>query len=551
VSGLLSSVTGIVRSVHDMTPVRPNSSMAQSSGGLTPVIESVHTEYDMTPARLNSLMPLLQRMHDDPAFLERQRVRPDFHYPSMDSADPSTRFSTPDSSTPLTDAQTDELLQKPLTDKEINLFRREMKKYAPHHRYQEEARQERVQIDRDSSSVYGRGLLVGVPRHRIKKRWERLGLWNPKWGVPDRPYHRPDDVTINWKWMWDQRRNRNVRKHTWPSQDQEVPDERAVRLHLEERGDWNEVLRPQPAENDHSTEVQVDDRELFVTSRPWYVWNLEAAEERVRLRRLRKPLDNNEAEINVTARWKEKGYWKQSWSDRSYGRGQWKREVPGWKWRSESLSPEPVALDDIEYTPSEVEAMEGTPPITPLKGEIQHQPRSPFNRCFSTTYGPVLTLPMPECSPVGDAEDNNKVMAEDADTGSSQQPVREIASSKEPLGPFGSVRPCRPSELPSDDEDFEQRHPPVAKPETRRRSFGSVSPSETFPTPISRARTGKDGSSARTRSSRVSKSNPPTRRSARIAEREGRSRRAAVLSMGRGRRGFATTAVEERSKKHG
>lgn len=111
----------------------------------------------------------------------------------------------------------------------------------------------------------------------------------------------------------------------------------------------------QPSGADRPTDVHVDDREFLITSRPWYVWELEVAEEGVRLKRdpINSEIHHRQRE-NVTTRWKEKGYWKDSWGD-----------LPGWKWRHESSSPEPADPNDMDFTPSEIDALEEIPPPTP------------------------------------------------------------------------------------------------------------------------------------------------------------------------------------------
>jgi hypothetical protein len=45
-------------------------------------------------------------------------------------------------------------------------------------------------------------------RHSIKKRWERLGVWNPEWGIPHRVNEGPKDYG-EWSWVWDQNRPRH------------------------------------------------------------------------------------------------------------------------------------------------------------------------------------------------------------------------------------------------------------------------------------------------------------------------------------------------------
>lgn len=203
-----------------------------------------------------------------------------------------------------------------------------------------------------------------MSRHSIKQRWERLGVCTPEWGIPGRVHSGPKDE-LGRLWKWDRERPSVDRKYSqqpievqltsWPSPDEEYPDERAVRRHLERQGKWHEALVPKPSEASHSTDIHVDDRESLITSRPWYVWQIEVAEEEVRLRRIPKNFEiYDPARKNVTTRWKEKGYWKESWAD-----------LPGWKWKHESPSPEPPDPNDMDLTPSEIDAMEEIPPPTP------------------------------------------------------------------------------------------------------------------------------------------------------------------------------------------
>ncbi|KAF2245189.1 hypothetical protein BU26DRAFT_462997, partial [Trematosphaeria pertusa] len=320
----------------------------------------MHSVRDINHARLNAIMPTLQRMEDDPAFLEGRRHRFDADDPPPPySSGGSTELPTPDPFPRVAnaDVDVDELLRKPLNDSEIRMFGWEAAHYRPHHRYNDEFRQEKTRIgeewgrrDANYKPLYRGPDLIGRPgqqrldvmiRHSIKKRWERLGVWNPEWGIPARVHSGPKDNETRWKWKW-------------PSRDEEAPFERAVRLHLERQGGWNEAIVLQPSDADHPTDVHVDNREFFITSRPWYVWQLEVAEEEVRLTRDPDPDNYFRARENVTTRWKDKGDWKESWGD-----------LPGWKWRHESPSPEPADPNDMDFTPSEIDAMEEIPPRTP------------------------------------------------------------------------------------------------------------------------------------------------------------------------------------------
>ncbi len=64
----------------------------------------------------------------------------------------------------------------------------------------------------------------------------------------------------------------------------------------------------------------MDDHESLITSRPWFIWALEVAEEEAELWRNPEGPDTFiPARANVTARWKEKGHWKDSWSNNLAG----------------------------------------------------------------------------------------------------------------------------------------------------------------------------------------------------------------------------------------
>ncbi|OAL34119.1 hypothetical protein AYO20_06574 [Fonsecaea nubica] len=369
----------------------------------------VHTVDDINSARPNAMMPILPRIEDDPAFLEHQERR--------FGKDPYSSCHTTGESTlePLPQFQAEidpeELIRKPLNDREINIMRNILcKRYHPGRRYEEEVVQETRRIDneqwrRDENYVllYHGPDLRGragqersriMRRHSIKKRWQELGVWNPKWGVapskhgwfPDKD--RPESRIWEWQRQWrgTQRKFDSLpweeRTGCWPVPDEEFAWERAIRMYLEREGHWSETLKLVSTENgpQYDTDV-VDDREFLITSRPWFAWALEAAEEEVKLQRLPMPPTISAyepARANVMARWKEDGRWKDSWTDNTTDRvhpGVWPHLV-GWKWRNESPSPEPADPNDMEFTPSEVDALEAilppTPPLPPRPLPQEH-----------------------------------------------------------------------------------------------------------------------------------------------------------------------------------
>ncbi|KAL8721869.1 MAG: hypothetical protein Q9225_001547 [Loekoesia sp. 1 TL-2023] len=465
----------------------------------------LHSVHDINPARLNAIMPALQQMEDDPAFLERRRHRFDEDVPSPppSSSGSTTQLPTPNPFPPVVDNDVNvgELLRKPLTNEEIYGLREEVRHYLPSHRYYHEKSQERSRIyeensrqDENYNRLYRGPNLKGdrggqrldvMIRHSIKKRWERLGVWNPEWGIPGRVHTGPKNVIGKWKWDREQsyydrnymRQPLETQMATWPSREEESPSDRAVRLHLEKQGVWSKTHGPQQLESSDAIDLHVDDRELLVTSRPWFMWGLEVAEEEVRLRRVPEYMEiYHQARANVAARWKVKGCWKDSWGD-----------LPGWKWRHESASPEPADPNDMDFTPSELDALEEIPPpIPPVKA-----------------LAPVL----------GDRDGDHE--------------GNKPGATSEPEEPPPDLRSYQPEELRDNDtHSYEQQHLPTTRRLTQatcriaRSTKHSGEPSPAVPKP----RLGKDASPALTQPSKISKPNSASRRSVRIAEREQQSK---------------------------
>ena len=377
-------------------------------------------------------------------------------------------------------------------------------------------------------------------RHSIKKRWGRLGVWDPEWGIPRSLRSGPNDDYRNWYWKWNRKQSYWDREYdrqphelqiaSWPSRDEELPDDRSVRLYLERQEGWNEALDRQPSATDGPTDVHVDDREFLITSRPWYVWELEVAEEVVRLSRDPKNSETyTRSQENVTARWKEKGYWKASWSD-----------LPGWKWRHESSSPEPADPNHMNFTPSEIDALEEisppTPPAPPKPSSLER--RGPtWSKIFGflPRYDPNPSPPastQPSPNPHADGNDDHEGNRPEAtaELASREPPQRLLnedtctSSGAEHGESFPSPAGARRQvELRDDHKNsYEQQR----RPTTRRLTRSALRPTRSGPRSEKsssvnpKTRLGKDASRAPTRSSRISEPTPPTCRSARIAERE-------------------------------
>ncbi|KAK5442649.1 hypothetical protein LTS15_010967 [Exophiala xenobiotica] len=474
-------------------------------------------------------MPALQRMEDDPAFLEyRERRFERDDPPPPYSSRSTTREPTPE---PFPQIQSDidlaDLLRQPLSDHEIDVTRYNLRSYSAYGRYYNEECQEQERIaracgrrDENHVPLYRGPDLIGRPgqqrmrimiRHSIKKRWQQLGVWDPKWG----------DVPKEWPW--------------WNSGDGETPESRAIRRYLQKKAHENESLTPQAPEAKGPAEVPVDDDESLITSRPWFIWALEVAEEETRLRRnperletfLERPDTFFRARANVTARWKEKGWWKDSWSN-NLPNGTW-RHWPGWKWKHESPSPEPPDPNDMEFTPSEVDALEAirppTPPPPPKPSSLEDRSPPPGSYPIEFFFfpsrnaaPPISTLPrLTPTDDDGDHEDSRSGTAAELMGEESAQRLLEDNADMAPR-----AEQSRSSTRVASRK--QQRQPTTRHPLTRSNGRTTCSTARVdISSPAARkTRQGRKAAGAPISSSKISKPTP-TRRSLRIAEREGRS----------------------------
>ncbi|KAI1074738.1 hypothetical protein F5B20DRAFT_595791 [Whalleya microplaca] len=345
--------------------------------------------YGLDHRQMNEIiMPELHDMANNPDLLERVRDRrfdrddpPPYRSPSSDNNnedvdDDDDSHDNNDDNAPISFfgsivgpirkqimAEIDELVNAPFTEQELRDTQRHLEAwhpaYHPGRQYESEAAWEARHMLGDPAlrdfatykSLDGRAgeqrQQVYI-RHRIKQRWETLGVWNPEWGIPGRVNEEIRDKTSSWKWRWQA-------------------------VHLREGLRRGERVPPLPRHNltaDASKSVAVS----FITSRPSYIYSLEAEEERTRLDRLpyQKARFYNVTHVSheqyVSKRWREGG-------DRDpYEKGRGFRR-PGWKWKHESPSPEPVGLSNMEFTPSEIDALEAIPPPTPPP------PRRSLNPC--------------------------------------------------------------------------------------------------------------------------------------------------------------------------
>ncbi|EFY89134.1 hypothetical protein MAC_04721 [Metarhizium acridum CQMa 102] len=251
------------------------------------------------------------------------------------------------------------IMEQPLTQDERDEISGFMLKLTrPDDFYYAEAHRERSRLDRfPLPEIFFRGLngyrRQGViVRHLVKRRWEKLGVWNPNWGFAGRKV-QPSDNFKNWTWWWQpkgaaddpERRRKNGRELV----------ARALQLRQNLRRGEHAPVLPRSHLGQDTTAAQA---EGFLISRPWFVFQIEVAEENKRYNRLsledqrRYPYS---ARNQVLKWWQERG-------DRAHA----------WKWRHESPSPEPEDLApvknmnsspldvaaDMEFTPSEIDEFE-------------------------------------------------------------------------------------------------------------------------------------------------------------------------------------------------
>jgi hypothetical protein len=59
-----------------------------------------------------------------------------------------------------------------------------------------------VQLGPAAKGRAGRERVNIIVRGNIKRRWQKLGVGNPDWGIPGRANRQPNDNTYAWKWPW-------------------------------------------------------------------------------------------------------------------------------------------------------------------------------------------------------------------------------------------------------------------------------------------------------------------------------------------------------------
>lgn len=262
------------------------------------------------------------------------------------------------------------IMERPIDDDEVNRISSFLYDIArPDDFYYIEAWREQHRLDshlpgptpeifRRLNGVRRQGVIV---RHLVKRRWEKLGVWNPQWGLAGRKL-QPGDNFRRWVWWWQPEGAADDPNRACDDARELVA--RALRLRQNLRRGEHAPVLPRSRLGQDTSAAQA---EAFLISRPWFVFQIELAEEKERYDRLsvedqrRYPYS---AQNQVIKWWKERGDWRDE-----FNRTSW---VTAWKWGHESPSPEPEdltpvdnmrdspleAAEDMEFTCSEIDELE-------------------------------------------------------------------------------------------------------------------------------------------------------------------------------------------------
>ncbi|KAI2606490.1 uncharacterized protein GGS25DRAFT_533576 [Hypoxylon fragiforme] len=341
-----------------------------------------------------------------------------------------------------------EAQERPLDDKEkAEIVQQSRRCLTPRYLYTRDAMREARRID----AAHGPQLFAGrrgrrrkgvLVRHNVKRRWQKLGIWNNVggvWGIPGRRKRRgardsdSDDCgSWQWWWLWWWRRLCD------PIAD--APEDLSSAAEIMRFSlDQQHVAQPRPAPGTTTPA----DAQAFLASRPWFVYARSVVEEMVKRRRWRSsPPGSNpsEAEDAVRARWRERGDWDDArWDDDDDD------AVHAWKWRWESPSPEPEDLGPVarmRAAPLEVAAEMGfTPSETDEMEEIE---RSEAARVRRKRRERVVKIESDDSD--DDKDDNDE---DDKDEDSSLSPPLSPSPSPPPPRPLSSSSSSSPSPHPS------------------------------------------------------------------------------------------------------
>ena len=345
-------------------------------------------DYQIANAMRNEAVPALERFAENASSRDRDLRRFDRDEPPPYVSSTEDEYDDYDDVPPLDEVT--RILDEPLDNDDLDMVAYRVEKhYPPGERYNAEAEVERdrlalsarqacdntrqyfVQYGSAEAGRAGRARVNIIVRRNIKRRWQKLGVWNPEWGIPDRTDNpHPNDDTCIWKWPWQhgdaaaEWRESRTGDPGAMAHNPRHPVTRALELR---RGLRRSEHKPTIPRSRLEKDASASQAESFITSRPWFMYRVERAEEwqrgnRVPLRTRR--LYSKSAFLSVKEQWEKRGDWKEEWPYES------RNQAVGWKWRHESPSPEPddyERLDDptLDLAPSEVDALEAIRPPTP------------------------------------------------------------------------------------------------------------------------------------------------------------------------------------------
>lgn len=336
---------------------------------MPPFFDPVH----FNQAVSDQAMPRLEAIasNDNLRHLRRfERDNPPPYVSSTESSDHEADFMVPPLCLQIpTELQA--VMERPINDFEAELIASSVEqRLRPHDSYYSESKFERRRFEENiprwplpeefRTRNFHRRMGV-VVRHNVKRRWEKLGVWNPDWGFAGRQV-QPRDEWDDWKWWWEPATPVNGLGSG--SNYQYELAARAVRLRQNlARGEYAPVVpRSRPGQDTTAAEA-----EAFLISRPWFIFQLEVAEEAHRFQRLSNEghgRHSYSARQQVIKWWKERGDWRDEFDKGNC--------VTAWKWRHESPSPEPEDLAplnpmkedpldvsaEMDFTPSEIDELE-------------------------------------------------------------------------------------------------------------------------------------------------------------------------------------------------
>ena len=167
------------------------------------------------------------------------------------------------------------IMDRPLNDDEFRTIASMMRKIVlPDNFYYDEAKREQRRFDsfrrgprpemfKRLNGSRREGVII---RYNVKRCWEKLGVWNPKWGFAGRKI-RPNDNFRKWTWWWQPEGAADDEDRVYCDARELVARVLRLRRNLK-RGEYAPVL-PRSRLGQDTTPAQA---EAFLISRPWFVF---------------------------------------------------------------------------------------------------------------------------------------------------------------------------------------------------------------------------------------------------------------------------------------